>query len=384
MESIRFGIIGLGLMGKEFASALARWCNLDVDLPRPLLHGICSANPEKHPWYKKHFPDLAIITADYHELLESDAIDAIYCAVPHHLHETLYQDIIQHGKHLLGEKPFGMDLQANKNILRNVQAHPDVLVRCTSEFPYYPAAQRLIDYIQKDTIGDIIEMRVGFHHASDLDVTKPINWKRQVKYNGEYGCMGDLGMHVLHIPLRLGIVPTTVYAELQNLVEMRPDETGRRVPCDTWDNATLLCSATQQKSMKRFPFILETKRLMPGATNTWFLEVYGTNTSVRFSTHDPRAFYLCENRGKEQAWARLDMGMQTVYPVVTGRIFECGFSDVFQQMIAAFIRELAQTKLEHTFDCVYPDETLLSHYIFTAALDSYKQGTRVEVGYYGK
>jgi hypothetical protein len=39
---------------------------------------------------------------------------------------------------------------------------------------------------------------------------KPINWKRQLQFNGEYGCLGDLGLHVLHIPLRYGWQPAAV------------------------------------------------------------------------------------------------------------------------------------------------------------------------------
>jgi prephenate dehydrogenase len=32
MRKIRFGLIGCGLMGREFASAAARWCHL-LDMP---------------------------------------------------------------------------------------------------------------------------------------------------------------------------------------------------------------------------------------------------------------------------------------------------------------------------------------------------------------
>ena len=31
-KTIRFGIIGCGLMGREFASAAARWCHLTEDI----------------------------------------------------------------------------------------------------------------------------------------------------------------------------------------------------------------------------------------------------------------------------------------------------------------------------------------------------------------
>ena len=49
---------------------------------------------------------------------DKEDIDAIYCAVPHNLHEQFYIDIIKSGKALLGEKPFGIDKKANENILK--------------------------------------------------------------------------------------------------------------------------------------------------------------------------------------------------------------------------------------------------------------------------
>ena len=33
MQTIRFGIIGCGLMAREFASAAARWCHFKEDVP---------------------------------------------------------------------------------------------------------------------------------------------------------------------------------------------------------------------------------------------------------------------------------------------------------------------------------------------------------------
>ena len=205
------GIIGLGLMGKEFASSLARWCHLLDKGTIPVLKGICDKNQDTWNWYADNFPGLLIKTDDYKQLLASEEISAIYCAVPHHLHEQLYIDIIESGKHLLGEKPFGIDQEANENILKVIDAHPEVVVRCSSEFPYFPACQQLIRWLREGKYGQLIEVRTGFHHSSDMDLKKPINWKRMVEINGEYGCMGDLGMHALHIPFRMGWKPTSVF-----------------------------------------------------------------------------------------------------------------------------------------------------------------------------
>ena len=378
MKRVRIGLIGLGLMGKEFASSVARWCNLPDELPTPEIVAVCDKNENAIKWFTDHVPTIKQTTSDYKELLESDEVDAIYCAVPHNLHEQLYCDIIRAGKHLLAEKPFGIDKKANSNIMKALKENPDVFVRCSSEFPFYPDAQRLIKWIKDKKYGQIMEVRGGFHHSSDMDLSKPINWKRMVDVNGEYGCMGDLGLHVFHVPLRMGWVPETVFADLQNIAETRPDANGDDVPCNTWDNAHLICKCTDSDNGKPFSLQLETRRMMPGATNTWYLEVYGTKGSARYTTHDPKAFYFSEYSGSEQAWSRVDMGMQTAFPVNTGGIFEFGFADSLQQMIAAFVTELSGG-LTSELGCVTPAEAEMHHKVVTAALESYKLGKKISL-----
>jgi len=379
-KEIRFGIIGLGLMGRELGSSIARWCHLLYDGPTPVITGICDKyNKEAGKWFLDNFPTIEIDTDDYRELIRSDKIDAIYCAVPHNLHERMYIDIIKAGKHLLGEKPFGIDKRANDNILKTVQENPDIIVRCNSEFPYFPGVQKIIKWIRGKKYGRLIEVRSGFHHSSDMDIDKPINWKRMIKINGEYGCMGDLGIHTQHIPFRMGWIPKTVYADLLNIAETRPDGKGGFAACQTWDNAVLTCRCTDSDNKKDFALILETKRMAPGATNTWFIEVYGTEGSAKFTTHDPRAFYFLETKGKEQGWTRIDTGSQSVIPSITGGIFEFGFSDAFQQMLGAFMSEFKEGGSDHPFKNITPEETALSHKVLTAALESNRTGRKISI-----
>ena len=378
-KTIRIGIIGLGLMGREFASSVARWCHLLDNGPVPVLAGICDKNTATWGWYADNFASIVVKTEDYKEMLASSEIDAVYCAVPHSLHEQIYIDIINSGKHLMGEKPFGIDKAANKKILAAIKANPEVVVRCSSEFPYFPACQQLIKWAKEKKYGQLIEVRAGFHHSSDMDLNKPINWKRMVEVNGEYGCMGDLGMHTLHVPFRMGWKPLSVYADLQKIAETRPDGKGNTVPCKTWDNAVLTCRSIDPATGKEFSMVVETKRMAPGATNNWFIEVYGTEGSAKFSTHNPKAFDFLTVSGKEQGWTRIDIGAQSAIPSITGGIFEFGFSDAFQQMIGAFMHELDGTGESHPFRTVSPEETTWSHELFTAALESHKTGRKVKI-----
>ncbi|MHC4556516.1 MAG: Gfo/Idh/MocA family protein [Planctomycetota bacterium] len=193
MRSVRFGIIGCGMMGSEFASAAARWLHLPEMSVRPEIVAICrrTLSPDNISWFKDNIPTIRQFTSDYRELLGNRDIEAVYISVPHNLHEAFYCAALKVGKHLMGEKPFGIDKKANDAIVACTKQYPDLFVRCSSQFMFFPAVQRIGEMIEADVFGAIIEVNVGFLHSSDLNPAKPINWKRMVEYNGEYGCMGS-------------------------------------------------------------------------------------------------------------------------------------------------------------------------------------------------
>ncbi len=377
---IRFGIIGAGLMGREFAVVAGRWPALTTLAARPEIVAVCDLNKELFPWYEKNFPSIGQYTTDYRELLENDGIEAIYCAVPHNLHRQIYTDIIRAGKHLMAEKPFGIDREANAEIMDVIRRHPRVFVRCCSEFPFFPGGLRLQQLIRENPWGRILEVNCGFLHSSDMNFNKPINWKRIARYNGEYGCMGDLGMHALHIPVRSGWKPYRLFASLSNVVETRPDGRGGRTPCDTWDNATLLCETRHPREGYSFPMTIKTQRMAPGQTDTWYMEVLGTRYSARYSTRFPKTFeYMSYEDGGPQEWRREDLGFDSVYKTITGAIFEFGFTDAILQMWAAFMDELAGNGPNAEFGCIRPGETTTQHEILSAALESARTGRAVDL-----
>jgi predicted dehydrogenase len=366
-------------MGKEFASAAARWCHLtDVDF-EPRIVAVCDTNQAATQWFQDQVPGVERTYTDYKELLADSSIDAVYCAVPHHLHAQMYKDIIYAGKHLLGEKPFGIDQEANASIREALAANPGVIVRCSSEFPFYPGAQQIVQWVNEGRFGRIIEVEAGFWHSSDLDPNKPINWKRRLTTNGEYGCMGDLGMHVLHLPLRFGWKPDSVRALLSKIIDERPDGNGGIAPCETWDNAILACEVNTGD--QRFPMVLSTKRIAPGHANTWFIRIQGTSFSAEFSTKNPKqVVYLPYTQGQKQAWHVVDAPYKTAYGTITGGIFEFGFSDSILQMWAAFCDELTHgAGMRQPFHCVTPGEAADSHRVFTAALVSERTGQTVRI-----
>jgi predicted dehydrogenase len=373
-EPVRIGVVGGGLMGRELLALTRRWTAL-VDHPsRPEVVALADPAPAVQEWWTA--AGVATVTDDYRRLLDDPGIDVLYLAVPHDLHERLYLDAVAAGKDFLGEKPFGIDLGAAERIVAAVEASSS-FVRVSSELPFFPGAQRAAALVQGGLLGEVLEVRSGLLHSSDLDRDKPLNWKRRQATCGELGVMGDLGMHAAHLPLRLGWAPSTVYALLDDVVRTRPGPDGAPLPCDTWDNAVLALTVDTDRG--RFPMLWDTKRIAPGESNTWYFEAYGMSGGVRFSTRSPQTLQRFGLVDGEQAWSEVQPGHRSVWPTVTGAIFEFGFPDALLQMWAVFLAERAG-RLGDRFGCAKPREALASHRVFAAALASHRSGAAVAPG----
>ena len=353
-------------MGKEVATAIGRWAALQDHPVRPRLTAVCDLDPQALSWFER-IETVRLATTEYRDLLDDGRVEVLYIAVPHHRHEELYLAAIEAGKDFLGEKPFGIDLSAGERIVEALRRRPDLFVRCSSEMPYFPGAQAAYRLIRSGALGRVIEAGSAFLHSSDLDLKKPSGWKRQGRFCGRIGVLGDLGMHALHLPFRLGWRPSRVYAILQDLVPTRPGPDGSPIPCDTIENATLICAVEDAEG--GFPLTVETKRIAPGEMNTWRVRALGLEGGVEFSTAHPKTLLRFGIRDGDQVWERVETGSQSAFPTVTGGIFEFGFSDAVLQMWAAFLAERAGA-LGDRFACVTPEEALAAHHLYDAAFRS--------------
>jgi predicted dehydrogenase len=96
--NVRFGIVGLGLMGSQHARML-----LEEKIPRAQLTAVFDVNPEA----AKRFPGVrAFATSD--ELFRSGEVDAVLIATPHFAHAPEGIAALQAGLHVLVEKPLAV------------------------------------------------------------------------------------------------------------------------------------------------------------------------------------------------------------------------------------------------------------------------------------
>ena len=299
-------------MGREFASACARWIHLSPIGTRPRIAAVCDTSPDVLAWYERLDPQPRLVS-DYRQVLEDDTIEAVYVAVPHNLHEEIYIACLHSGKHLLGEKPFGIDMAANTAINAEIGAHPDLLVRCSSELavlsrrPGGRAFRSRTPLRTPDRDAGAVSPRERPRpgEADQLEAHCPT--QRRVRLHGRprYPRASPAATR------RLGADQRPSDPDRHRLRPTR--RTRRHGPCDTWDNAVLLCEVEDEGRV--FPLRLETKRIAPGETNTWTVEIDGTEGSIAYTTKYPKTLRRMEYRsGGPQAWQTVDLGSISAYP----------------------------------------------------------------------
>ncbi|MEN6624361.1 MAG: gfo/Idh/MocA family oxidoreductase, partial [Smithella sp.] len=99
-----------------------------------------------------------------------------------------------------------------------------------------------------------------------------------------------------------------------------------------------------------------------------------------FTTKAPKLLRYLDYSAGEQAWTDIETGYESAFKTITGSIFEFGFTDSILQMWAAFLYELDNGKPKKRFaGCVTPEETALSHSLFTAAIESQETGETISL-----
>ncbi len=97
METLGYGVIGLGRIGARHIRAISR-------LPQGRLVAVADTNAEKAHATAAEQPESCTAYQDHREMLEDEDIDVAVVLVPTHLHRDVSVDAMDAGKHVICEK----------------------------------------------------------------------------------------------------------------------------------------------------------------------------------------------------------------------------------------------------------------------------------------
>ena len=155
-DKIRWGILGCGKIANKFASDLRLVGDAE-------LRAVASLNPAKLASFSgEHKPVLRFDS--YEGLVQCPEVDVIYVATPHGMHYEHVMLCLRHGKAVLCEKAFALNLSQAREMVEYARKRKIFLMEAfwTKFLPQYEA---VMDIIRSGKIGDVrlIQSDFGFN-----------------------------------------------------------------------------------------------------------------------------------------------------------------------------------------------------------------------------
>ena len=190
--------------------------------------GVASRTSEKGRKFKVTFG--GEIYPSYDALLEDQSIDAVYVPLPPALHYEWGRKVLEHGKHLLMEKPFTTSLTETKELL-HLAEEKRLAVHENYMFLYHSQLAWIKEQIHSGVLGEVRLIRTAFGF--------PFRGTNDFRYNKDLGggALLDCGGYPLRLVVELLGPETSLTTARLNM--------GRELEVDLYGSATLENSAGQ-------------------------------------------------------------------------------------------------------------------------------------------
>ena len=154
----------------------------------------------------------------YEELLNDPEIDAVYNPLPNDMHVPWTIKALQAGKHVLCEKPIGMNAEEAGLLLNTTQKYPDIKVMEAFMYRFHPQWVKTKSMVKEGKIGEIKNIQSFFSYFN----INPNNIRNKVGNGG--GALMDIGCYCISFPrFILDREPVRVISTIDLDPEMKTD-----------------------------------------------------------------------------------------------------------------------------------------------------------------
>ncbi len=287
MRKLRMGMIGGGK--DAFIGAVHRIA-LNMDGLVELSCGALSINPEVAvDSGKSLFLPEDRIYLNYEEMIKKESalpadrrIDFVTIVTPNFAHFAPAMMALEHGFHVVIEKPMTFTLEEAKQLQQKV-AETGLLLCLTHTYSGYPMVKQARAMIQEGTLGKIRKIYVEYTQGwlsrlSEREGNAQAAWRTDPKKSGKSGCMGDIGTHAAHLAEYIsGLKITKLCADLNTVVEGRilDDDGGVLLKFDNGASGVLI--ATQ---------------VAAGEENNLTIRIYGEKGGIEWKQQEPNTLVV--------------------------------------------------------------------------------------------
>ena len=205
-----------------------------LDQEIELVCGAFSSNPEKSKQtgaslyldQKRVYDSWEKMIIGESKLPEEERMDFISIVTPNHLHFGPAKMALEHGFHVMSDKPLCFSL-AEALELKSLVDKTGLLFGLTHTYSGYPMIKEARDQVKRGKLGKVRKIYVEYPQGwltdnIEKEGQKQAAWRTDPSRSGKSGCMGDIGTHAAHLAEYVsGLNITNVCADLNKIVEGR-------------------------------------------------------------------------------------------------------------------------------------------------------------------
>jgi predicted dehydrogenase len=286
-RKLRMGMVGGGK--DAFIGAIHRIA-ANMDGLIELSCGALSINPEiaKDSAKSLFLPeDRTYLTFD--EMITKEAalpedkrMDFVTIVTPNFAHFAPAMMALDHGFHVVIEKPIAFTLDEAKQLKQKVE-ETGLILCLTHTYSGYPMVKQARAMVKDGVLGKIRKVWVEYPQGwlsklSEREGNAQAAWRTDPKKSGKSGAMGDIGTHAAHLAEYItGKKITHMCADLNVLVE------GRMLDDD---GAVLL------KMEDKIAGVLMASQVAAGEENALRIRVYGEKGGIEWFQHEPNTLLV--------------------------------------------------------------------------------------------
>jgi predicted dehydrogenase len=216
------------------------------------------------------------------QLPSSERMDFVTIVTPNFAHFAPAMMALDHGFHVVIEKPIAFTLDEAKQLHQKVQ-ETGLILCLTHTYSGYPLVKQAKAMLQDNVFGKIRKIWVEYPQGwlsklSEREGNAQAAWRTDPKKSGKAGCMGDIGTHAAHLAEYItGAQITQLCADLNAMVE------GRMLDDD--GNVLLQFSNGARG-------VLMASQVAAGEENALKIRIYGEKGGLEWAQHDPNTLLV--------------------------------------------------------------------------------------------
>jgi predicted dehydrogenase len=238
MKKVRWGVLSSAKIGLEKvipAMQKGVYCEIAAMASQSLERGKAAA------------AQLGIPQAygSYEELLADDNIDAIYIPLPNHLHVPWTKKALEAGKHVLCEKPIGLNTAEAEDLLACAKKHSQLKVMEAFMYRHHPQWLKAQQLVSEGKIGNLLNIHSFFSYYN----ADPANIRNMAEIGG--GGLMDIGCYCISLARFIfNSEPQRVLGKMEYDPEFKTDRLCSGL-LDFGDQSSTFTCSTQLTSYQR-------------------------------------------------------------------------------------------------------------------------------------